>query len=335
MINVSVIVPVYNVEQYIQQCVDSILSQSYSDFELILVDDGSSDKSGDICDEYALKDKRVRVLHQKNAGVSAARNNGIEHALGEWVVFVDSDDFVTNDYLADFDVDKDDANLIIQGLEYFDERTKTFFNPVRVKTTTLKKESFMKSVSDNRLLHSGYPVSKAYNKSLLDSNLRFDTSISYHEDHIFVLEAMSRAVNIRLVDSIAYKYRYFHSNNTLSTKRHPWMNLAKSADKMIACLDKMKSRFIDEDSAYFQQIFTFAYSPKISAIYELYKTVPQYSQRKLLIKQIVDRNEMVKRYFPNEIKNQIVKMILLHFPFYIIDIFMMMVVKYQNLRLRN
>lgn len=332
---ISIIVPVYNVEHYIHQCVDSILNQSYSDFELILVDDGSSDKSGDICDEYALKDKRIRVLHQENAGVSAARNKGIEHAIGEWVVFVDSDDFVTNDYLADFEVDKDNSNLIIQGLEYFDARTETYFNPVRVNNVSLKKESFINSVSDNRLLHSGYPCAKAYSKSLLDSNLRFDTSISFHEDHIFVLEAMRRAKKIRLVDSIAYKYRYFHSYNTLSTKRHPWQNLVKSADKMIACLSKMEGRFIEEDSVYSQQIYTFAYSPKISAVYELYKTVPQYGQRKCLMKQIIDRKDIARRYFPNDIKNKIVKRILLHFPFFIVDIFMMMVVKYQNTRLKN
>ena len=90
----SVIVPVYNVEKYLHRCVDSILAQSYSDFEVLLVDDGSMDKSGTICDDYALKDNRIRVFHQANAGVSAARNKGIDEAKGEYVVFVDSDDYL-------------------------------------------------------------------------------------------------------------------------------------------------------------------------------------------------------------------------------------------------
>lgn len=91
---ISVIVPVYNVEPYLHQCVDSILAQTYTDFELILVDDGSPDNCGAICDEYAEKDSRIRVIHQKNGGLSAARNAGIDAARGEYLAFVDSDDWV-------------------------------------------------------------------------------------------------------------------------------------------------------------------------------------------------------------------------------------------------
>lgn len=95
---ISVIVPVYNVEKYLPQCVDSVLSQTFSDFELILVDDGSPDKCGAICDEYARHDERVRVIHQKNGGLSAARNAGILAAQGRYITFVDSDDYIDADY---------------------------------------------------------------------------------------------------------------------------------------------------------------------------------------------------------------------------------------------
>ena len=88
----SVIVPVYNVEKYLSRCIDSILSQTFTDFELILVDDGSPDNCGSICDEYAKKDKRIIVIHQQNRGVSSARNKGLDIARGEYVTFVDSDD---------------------------------------------------------------------------------------------------------------------------------------------------------------------------------------------------------------------------------------------------
>lgn len=89
---VSIIVPVYNVEEYLSECVDSVLNQTYSDIEVILVDDGSTDQSGNICDEYAEMDSRIKVIHKKNEGVSAARNTGIETASGERIIFVDSDD---------------------------------------------------------------------------------------------------------------------------------------------------------------------------------------------------------------------------------------------------
>ena len=95
----SVILPIYKVEKYLAECVDSILKQSFSDYEIILVDDGSPDTSGAICDEYAKKDARVRVIHKKNGGLSDARNAGFEIACGEYVVFIDSDDYVTD---ADF-----------------------------------------------------------------------------------------------------------------------------------------------------------------------------------------------------------------------------------------
>lgn len=96
---ISVIVPVYKVEEYLPQCIDSILAQTFTDFELLLVDDGSPDRCGEICEEYAGKDMRIRVFHQQNSGVSAARNIGLQHAKGTYIVFVDSDDWVSTDYL--------------------------------------------------------------------------------------------------------------------------------------------------------------------------------------------------------------------------------------------
>ena len=90
----SIIIPVYNVEKYFRRCLDSVMSQSFRDYELLLVDDGSSDSSGAICDEYAVRDERIRVFHKTNGGVSSARNVGLEHAKGEWIYFVDADDEV-------------------------------------------------------------------------------------------------------------------------------------------------------------------------------------------------------------------------------------------------
>ena len=99
---ISIIVPVYNTEQYLNRCIDSILSQSFTNFELLLIDDGSTDKSGDICDEYARKDERIKVFHKKNGGVSSARNMGLDFARGEWITFVDSDDYIDSCFLYRF-----------------------------------------------------------------------------------------------------------------------------------------------------------------------------------------------------------------------------------------
>jgi glycosyltransferase involved in cell wall biosynthesis len=120
---ISIIIPVYNVEQYLAQCLDSIISQTYTDFEVILVDDGSFDSSPEICDTYVKTDSRVKVIHQKNTGVSAARNIGISVASGEWIAFIDSDDFVEPDYIEYlfYLLSKYQADISIGGSRYIFE----------------------------------------------------------------------------------------------------------------------------------------------------------------------------------------------------------------------
>lgn len=134
---ISIIVPIFNVEPYLPHCLDSILNQTYKEFELILIDDGSTDQSGEICDEYALKDNRIRVVHQINQGVSAARNAGLDMAKGEYVVFVDPDDTISPDFMSNIGLfDKYPeldlvliSPMVIQGkLVYRSELHETFIN---------------------------------------------------------------------------------------------------------------------------------------------------------------------------------------------------------------
>ena len=114
---ISVIVPVFNAEKSLHRCVDSILTQKYTDFELLLINDGSTDSSGAICDRYAAKDSRVRVFHKENGGASSARNLGLDNARGEWITFCDSDDFVDKDWLKNY-IDNSDGkcDLVVQTI---------------------------------------------------------------------------------------------------------------------------------------------------------------------------------------------------------------------------
>lgn len=123
----SVILPIYNVEVYLKECVESILQQTFTDYELILVDDGSKDDSPIICDEYAKNDNRIKVVHQQNAGQSTARNNGLSIAAGDYVVFIDSDDFITSkDFLQKLaDKSKDDADMIFYKYSLYLDKSKT------------------------------------------------------------------------------------------------------------------------------------------------------------------------------------------------------------------
>ena len=116
---ISVIVPVYNVEEYLERCVDSILRQTYTNLEVILVDDGSTDNCPQICEQYASFDKRVRVIHQSNGGLFAARNAGIDAAKGEYLSFIDSDDFISEDMYTSLygNLKKYDADIAACGME--------------------------------------------------------------------------------------------------------------------------------------------------------------------------------------------------------------------------
>ena len=119
---ISVIIPVYNAGKTLHRCVDSILVQTFSDFEVLLIDDGCKDNSGNICDEYAKKDSRVKVVHKDNGGVSSARNVGLNKAKGEWITFIDADDYIASDFFSV--IDNNDCDFIIGQSHHFDSSGK-------------------------------------------------------------------------------------------------------------------------------------------------------------------------------------------------------------------
>lgn len=200
---VSVIVPVYKAENYLHRCIDSLLAQTFTDFELLLVDDGSPDRSGEICDEYAAKDSRVRVFHKENGGVSSARNSALEYAEGDWIAFVDSDDWVDINYLDIFFFPLINIDLIHCGLKIEEKKGKFDRRLVfQDKKVITKKELF------NRKYFSSCCVSYFYKKSILDIHkLRFCTSIKYSEDRQFIFKYISLLKNdILLINNQGYNY---------------------------------------------------------------------------------------------------------------------------------
>lgn len=212
MPSLSVIIPVYNVTPYLEDCIDSLLVQSFADFEVLLVDDGSTDGSGAICDEYAKRDNRIRVLHKNNGGVSSARNLGLDNARGEWIYFVDSDDELLSGGLQTLvDSIADDVDIVGGGyeriglngeiLEAIDERI----------TTTLSKEETLLILSNNRptyYSYLGYMWMWLFRSSVIrDHHLRFDTSIKIKEDTLFLVQYVC-ASNGRTHFNTAPVYKY-------------------------------------------------------------------------------------------------------------------------------
>lgn len=205
MPQISVIVPVYNAEKYLIRCIDSILIQSFPNFELLLIDDGSKDSSGQICDEYATKDSRVRVFHKENGGVSSARNFGLDKAQGEWICFVDSDDEIQN--LEVLSSSKLDSDIILFSLRMDYKDGRTYCDPLLPLSKALDtKEMYIKAYLHYHVFSS--VCAKLIRRSVL-KDLRFDTTIKFGEDALYNLKLMNLVNKITICNEIAYVYNRF------------------------------------------------------------------------------------------------------------------------------
>lgn len=236
MPNISFIVPVYGVEKYIHQCVDSILGQTYTDFELILVDDGSPDNCPAICDAYAARDKRVRVIHKKNAGVSEARNTGIDAAQGKWAYFIDSDDWIEPDACEKLmsDTEKTNADCIMSDCvicaDTYQRRlhqfSKKFYTDDRAMIQSIQKYMLCHKFSPYYVkgLTNGYaaPWGKFVKLEILkENNIRFDPRAkSVFDDGLYSLYLLDHVKSFYYNDEHTYNYRIVESSTIHAFKKN-------------------------------------------------------------------------------------------------------------------
>ena len=218
---ISVIVPVYNVEAYLERCVESILQQTYAHFELILINDGSTDSSGQICDHLASQYENIKVYHIENAGVSNARNMGIQLATGSWVTFIDSDDFVTQDYLATLASAVEGVNVgfVIASLHHIKNGIVTDIPSHSGKTELWSTEETMKELLMTTRT-SFFPVAKLFKRDLL-ADEKFNTNYHLAEDALFLTELLlkTRCSSV-FIDKPVYYYDHREGSATTSVNRH-------------------------------------------------------------------------------------------------------------------
>lgn len=208
---VSVIIPVYNTEHYLPRCIDSILNQSFTDFELLLIDDGSTDSSGAICDAYAEMDGRVRAFHKENGGVSSARNLGLDNAQGEWVCFVDSDDELFKDGLQTMEEGVDAENdMVMAGYEIFDSAGSLSYaiNARNIKIISAF-DGAMEMYRPMDYKFQGYICSKLFKNSIIKKqHLYFDEDLVYSEDRLFIAQYICR-IEGKIYYTTIPVYKYF------------------------------------------------------------------------------------------------------------------------------
>lgn len=215
---ISVIVPVYNAEKCLGRCAESILAQNYSALELILVDDGSTDRSPAICDDYASRDFRVRVVHKRNGGVSSARNAGLDAANGEFVAFIDSDDRVREMYLMNlYEGVGDVVDIVVSGctvIRYGNEKKRTM-------QPCMAAGNDFDEIFEKNYIQTG-PWAKLFRRSAIEKmKLRFREDIQMGEDALFVFSFISRARGISVVEGTGYLYDNEPNPEALTQKFYP------------------------------------------------------------------------------------------------------------------
>lgn len=234
---VSIIVPVYNAEKTLKRCVNSIINQSYKDWELLLIDDGSTDDSSVICDEYEQKDNRIRAFHKQNEGVSSARNVGLDNAIGEWVTFIDSDDWIEKKML---NISNIISNVDLICCYYIAEGWKEWVSdPYKNK---IYKDNMMDEFLTECLLKSVFIWGKFFKRNLIEKyKMRFDTNLSYSEDTLFIYSYICYIKSVQTFsDSF---YHYDKNESSLSKRCEDWQRYSDTLERELTVIDNLERIF--------------------------------------------------------------------------------------------
>ena len=235
---VTFILPVYNAESTIYRCLDSILKQTYCNYEVIIVDDGSIDNSGKICDSYSLNDNRFRVIHKENAGVASARQLGVSLATGEYVIHIDSDDWIESNMLSDMMNEISDADILVSDYYYNTKHGQTYVRQVDCTTSEELLENIIKGEDFGSLWH------KLIRRNLYQ-NIKFNTDLTFCEDQLLLFKILTtyqcKVINLH---KAYYHYECNEGSITQRTDREYFDNKIKYEDYALQVLSPLSFRYI-------------------------------------------------------------------------------------------
>lgn len=290
-IKISVIIPIYKVENYLRECIESVLRQTYQNLEVILVDDGSPDSCPQICEEYARLDKRIEVIHKKNGGLSSARNEGFKHATGEYVLFLDSDDYWEKETAIQELVEKveEQVDLVLFRYKKKLEETGKFIYPLPETEDTRGVEKDAKEKLLDYMMQNGYFIASACNK-LVRRNFLEENKISFRkgvtsEDIEWCAQLLSRSKKIQYVNDCFYVYRTRKGSITTSMTEK---NIIDLRDNIIRSIQIGKRELTKESNMYriFMQYMAYQYATLILCahnvkeknMYSIVKEMKQYAE---------------------------------------------------------
>ncbi len=251
MIKYSFIIPVYNTKKYLERCVQSILQQSYQHYEILLINDGSTDGSGELCDNLSNTDQRIKVFHQTNSGVSTARNNGIFHATGDFLIFVDSDDWISINYLSciEYMTSSTECNIFcykhIITDTFLEEDKINKFKPIRKSSV----EKYIKSHKFNPALWS-----YVFRRSIIQKyNITLQKELRYSEDSNFIFKYLCHSTHIAICNEQLYYYFLREDSAIHQNFTHEWAEA-----NLTACINVLeKNHNFQTSSSYLKKIVSF------------------------------------------------------------------------------
>ncbi len=234
---ITVIIPVYNAEKYIAECLESLINQTYKNLEIIVINDGSKDNSGTICDQYKEKDSRIQVIHKENGGVSLARNSGLEIAKGKYIAFVDGDDYLDKEYFEKMlkILKEKQVDIVLCGFNrVYDNNIEKV---TKGKSLIMNKEEFLTDIL-NVQGGAGIVHSKLWKKEVIQG-INFDKNIKIGEDSFFCIQAVKNVNNVYVLDEALYNYRF---NNESAVRKY-------KKDFPDLCLTSMKiaKKYIEKE----------------------------------------------------------------------------------------
>jgi len=324
---ITIIVPVYKAEMTIKRCVDSILTQTYRNWELILVDDGSPDKSGLICDQYAASDSRIRSIHISNEGAGNARNHGLDKCNSKWVTFVDSDDSLEPGYLANFHIldSSDESEIIImQGYRRVTKNKEPLEEKIELHRAVYSGDEFMENAfSSDTIFEYGQVVGKLYNINVIrNARIKFTSAFQLSEDHLFYLTYLTHAKKILTYEGVLYNYIWEEGYVGLSRRPHPYRNLFRRYQELLAACERLKHRHKFSSNS-LAKIDYFSVTGSLSLMLRgLYQQENDRKKRLELLRQSIDTKRIRCSFHPNSFNGKVLKAILLGLPLSVGDILM-------------
>jgi glycosyltransferase involved in cell wall biosynthesis len=244
MKEISVIVPVYNVEKYLEKCIDSILSQTFKDFEVILVDDGSKDRCGIICDKYESLDNRVKVIHKTNGGLSSARNSGLEIASGEYVVFVDSDDWIDKNMYQELynEAKKHNADIVQCKFIKAKDENVSIYNNESNEAEVIRNLEALCNLYNEKCIETVVTWNKLYRRYLFNDIVFPNGKI--HEDQFTTYKLLYKANKVVLVDKEFYYYRQTPNSIMNSDFNMSRLDFLEALDQRLEFFKKINNEFL-------------------------------------------------------------------------------------------